>query len=332
MSDRRTYLPAPPRPMARELPYCVYPTAAEASRHGLQPLPRELRPIELRRAAPYRTRAARLVPLDALPAPTVLDAARVVARSFAEREPQCRHLRPPAAPSPQARSAEHTDAFGRASLGAWSRAELLYWFIRLLVLTDAASPRGAVRRNDAALRASLALLDDSGAVLGAALYEPMPAPHECAAPRADDPLLAAVWSYVGPVLEMLLWQDAEALAALGERYADFAAALAAGRVGHHFMVARGDGLPRRDAFELVAGSAERFAALGFAYMVVEATNQWTGAACEVLGGVRVHFAPFRAKRVVPVSAKALPDSASSRDGFLSDKDSGSMFYVLRLGG
>jgi len=85
-----------------------------------------------------------------------------------------------------------------------------------------------------------------------------------------------------------------------------------------------------DTFELVAASAAHYQALGYAYMVIEATNQWTGAACEVLGGVRVHFAPFQGRQMVHQSAEPLEDTVTSANGWLSNKDSGSMFYVIRL--
>lgn len=65
-------------------------------------------------------------------------------------------------------------------------------------------------------------------------------------------------------------------------------------------------------------------------MVPEATNQWTGAAFEALGGVRVHFAPFQAQPAVPKSDEPLTDVVTSPSGFLADKDSGGMFYALRL--
>jgi hypothetical protein len=135
---------------------------------------------------------------------------------------------------------------------------------------------------------------------------------------------------VEPILTRLGTQDEEALAALCARYPVFRAAYQQGQVGHHFMVARSDALPKRDTFELVAASAARFQELGLAFMVVEATNPWTGAACEVLGAVRVHFAPFQAGASVPQSVEPQPDTVTSPTGFLSDKDSGSMFYVLRL--
>ena len=56
----------------------------------------------------------------------------------------------------------------------------------------------------------------------------------------------------------------------------------------------------------------------------------TGAACEALHGVRVHLAPFRAVPVYPAVSQRLADEPASADGFISHKDSGSMFYVLRL--
>ncbi|MGR8981751.1 MAG: hypothetical protein ACU84H_16905 [Gammaproteobacteria bacterium] len=65
-------------------------------------------------------------------------------------------------------------------------------------------------------------------------------------------------------------------------------------------------------------------------MVVEASNQWTGAACEVLGGVRVYFAPYQVRQTVHRSAEPLEDIVTSPNGWLSDKDSGCMFYVIRL--
>ena len=80
----------------------------------------------------------------------------------------------------------------------------------------------------------------------------------------------------------------------------------------------------------MAGSAECCRALGYEYLVTEATNQWTGAAFETLGGVRVHFRPFKVEPAVPKSDEPLEDVTTSPNGFLSDKDSGGMFYVIRL--
>ena len=175
--------------------------------------------------------------------------ARVVAASFARREPQSRHLRPPKYPPAALMAACHTDPFGTDRFGAWTTERLLYWFIRLFLLTDPTSPGATI------------LLNEDGQVIGGSLNETMPpldAPGEF---REYDPFLAAAFAFVEPVFDLLGAQDPEALA-------------------------------KADTFELVAASAEHYRALGYAFMVVEATNQWTGAASEALGGVRVHFAPF----------------------------------------
>lgn len=220
--------------------------------------------------------------------------------------------------------------FGSDRFGPWTRERLLYWFIRLFVLTDPTSPHSAIDVNREALAQSLAIVDQRGQVIGGAFNETMPPLDVVPAFRQDDLFLAPVLSFVEPVLTLLSTQDAEALTALCAQYPAFRAAYAEGKVGHHFMVARSDALAKADTFELVAASAAHYQALGYAFMVVEATNQWTGAACEVLGGVAVHFAPFQARPMVRQSAEPLPDIVTSRNGFLADKDSGSMFYVIRL--
>ena len=148
--------------------------------------------------------------------------------------------------------------------------------------------------------------------------------------REDDPFLDTVVAVWEPVYGALGAQDAEALPALSERYPEFREAYAQGKVSHHVLIARSYDLPKGDTFELVAASAERCRTLGYEYMVTEATNQWTGASFEALGGVRVHFAPFQVEPAVRKSDKPLEDIVTSPNGFLADKDSGGMFYVIRL--
>lgn len=323
----RADLPAAePRPLAR----CTYPTAAEVARHGLQRLPDVLPVVDFARVAAHRSAAHHLLPFERLSHAAILAAARVVASAFARREPQCRHLRPAALPPLALAGATHRDDLGSEPFGDWTMTTILFWFVRLLVLTDPASPRGAIRTSAGALRQSLALVADDGTILGAAINETL-LPHDATEPpRTDDPFLAAVLHTVEPVLTLLGEQDAAAVAALSAHDPGFARALARGQVGHHFMVARADALPTAHAFELVAGTAARYHALGFHHVIVEATNQWTGAACEALGGTRVHFAPFRAAPAVIASDSACDGAVSSPDGYLAAKDSGSMLYVLRL--
>lgn len=313
----------------QQLPFCRYPTAAETHRHGVQPLPARLPLVDFVAAEPYRSRTHRAVALHSRSTERVLEAARVTARAFARREPQCRHLAPPRDVPPALAGTTHADAFGRASFGAWDMETILFWFVRTLILTDPTSPRATIGTNEHALAQSLVIVDETtGAILGTALNETLHA--GTIALRAGDPFLDAVLATTAPVLDLLGAQDADAVAALSVAYPEFARALDRGEVGHHFMVARADALPTRDAFELVAATAEHYQSLGFRYVIVEATNQWTGAACEALNGVRVHFAPFRARRCVATTDGAPADAPSSPDGYLAAKDSGSMLYVLRL--
>jgi len=311
------------------LPHCRYPRAVDARPHGVLPLPAALPMADFPRVAAHRSARHRAIPATALSPAQVLETARVVADSFAAREPQCRHLRPPAAMPAALEGARHDDPFGSEEIGPWTTARLLYWFIRLLILTDPTSPRAEIRVSRAVLEQSLVVADSSGAILGGAINETLPGHDDTSALRQDDPLLDAVLGFTAPIIELLGTQDAQAVHAL-ERYPDFRAAHESGKVGHHFMIARSDALAKGDTFELVAATAERYRDLGFRYFLVEATNQWTGAACEALNGVRVHFFPFRARRMVSASAQPLRDAVSSVDGYVAAKDSGSMLYVVRV--
>ena len=103
----------------RSLPYVAYPRARDAARHGLQPLPDSLPLIDFAGAQPYRsTRYATAVATDLTPA-QLLQMAWVIGASFARREPQARHLRPPKHPPAGLMEARHTDPFGTDSFGSW---------------------------------------------------------------------------------------------------------------------------------------------------------------------------------------------------------------------
>jgi hypothetical protein len=143
---------------------------------------------------------------------------------------------------------------------------------------------------------SLAIEDSRGQVIGGAFNETMPPLDVEPEVRQDDPFMAAVLTAWEPVITSLGTQDAEALTALATKYPGFQEAYAQGKVVHHALVARSDALAQADTFEIVSASAERHQAFGYAFIVTEATNQWTGEAFEALGGVRGHFAPFQAQR------------------------------------
>jgi hypothetical protein len=314
----------------RHLPYAEYPKAADVDRHGLQSLPGSLPLMDLARARPHRSIRYSTADATGLTMDQLLQMAWVIADGFARREPQARHLRSPKHPPAGLMEARHTDPFGTVPFGAWDTATQMYWIVRLAALTDPTSPKDAIEINEEVLEQSVAILDEEGRVIGSAFNETMP-PFDVEPPlREGDPFLDTVFGVWEPVYAALGAQDAEALAALSERYPAFRRAYYEGKVSHHLLVARSDDLPKGDAFELVAASAERSRALGYEYMVTEATNQWTGAAFEALGGVRVHFSPFQTRPAVPRSDEPLEGVTTSPDGFLSDKDSGGMFYVLRL--
>lgn len=313
----------------RQLPYVAYPKAADVDKHGLQPLPESLPLVDFERVKPHRSRYSTVLATE-LTAEQLLQMAWVIANSFARREPQARHLQPPKYPPAGLMEARHADPFGVASFGEWDTETHMYWIVRLTALTDPTSPLGAVRVNEEVLEQSVAIADENGRVIGGAFNETMP-PFDVEPPfREGDPFLDTLFGVWEPVYAQLGAQDAEALAALSEKYPAFGEAYEGGKVGHHLLVARSDYLPKEDAFELVAASAERYRALGYEYMVTEATNQWTGAAFEALGGVRVHFAAFQDEPKVRKSAEPLEGVVTSSNGFLSDKDSGGMFYVIRL--
>jgi hypothetical protein len=315
---------------ARPLPYSAYPTARDVSQHGIQPLPASLPLVDFARAAPHRSSRYSTVLATELTREQLLQMAWVIAAGFARREPQARYFRPPKHPPAGLMEASHTDPFGTDSFGSWDTETQLYWVTRLTALTDPTTSADAIEVNEEILAQSLAIVDWDGRVIGAAFNETMP-PFDVEPPfREDDPFLYTVVAVWEPVYAALGAQDAEALTALSERYPVFREAYAQGKVSHHFLVARSEDLPKGDAFELVAASAERSQALGYSYMVTEATHQWTGAAFEALGGVRVHFAPFQAQPAVRKSEEPLEGVVTSPNGFLSDKDSGGMFYVIRL--
>jgi hypothetical protein len=312
------------------LPFSTYPKAVDVDQHGLQPLPESLPLVDFARAEPYRSRRYTTVLAPELTKDQLLQAARVIGKGFARWEPQARHLRPPKYPPAGLMEASHTDPFGTDSFGSWDTETQMYWVVRLTALTDPTSSGDAIAVDEETLAQSLSILDGEGRVIGAAFNQTM-RPFDVEPPlREGDPFLDTVLTVWEPVYGALGAQDAAALPALSERYPKFREAYEKGKVSHHILIARSDGLPQEDTFELVAASAEICRTLGYEYVVTEATNQWTGAAFEALGGVRVHFRPFKVEPAVPESDEPLEDVTTSPNGFLADKDSGGMFYVIRL--
>ena len=168
----------------RPLPYSAYPRARDAARHGLQPLPESLPLVDFAGAQPYRsTRYSAVVATDLTPA-QLLQMAWVIGASFARREPQARHLRPPKHPPAGLMEVRHSDPFGTDSFGSWDTATQMYWQTRLTALTDPTSPADAIEVNEETLAQSVAILEGEGRVIGSAFNETM-APFDMEPPLRE---------------------------------------------------------------------------------------------------------------------------------------------------
>jgi hypothetical protein len=312
------------------LPRCKYPSALDIPSHGIQRLPENLPLINLLGAQKYRSTRFTPLSIQSFKPRRILEMSRMIAKSFVEKEPMNRHLQAPEEFPKELLNLVHTDPFGSHPFGQWNKENIFFWFIRLMVLTDSSSSLDDIPLNEDLFKLSLAIQDENGKLIGGAYNIPLAPNQKEQSKRTKDPFIRAIAAFIEPPLSLIIEQENIAIKSLEEKYPSFKSARENGKVGCHFMVARTKALPMVDAFELVAASSERFLNFGYFYLVVSATNEWTGAACEVLGGLRVHFAPYRAEKKVKESKMARAEEVHSTDGFLSDKDSGSMFYLIKL--
>lgn len=312
----------------QKLPRCEYPKASDFANHGLLPLPNALSAVNWQEIEQYRSQCYPIYSMQQLSNTQILEIAKMVAEAFSKNEPMKKHLKPPKVMPKNIENIFHIDFLGQDSFGEWSAANIVYWFIRLLILTNPSDPVSNIRKNNSSYHLSLAMFDDSVNVVGGAFNTIVP--YEAELFRDNDPFLDAILSADKPIIDLIFEQEHEAIEALKAQYLSFKNALKAKKVGLHFMVAKAAHLPTVYAFELVAASAAHFYQQGFQYMVTCASNQWTGAACEALNGVRVHFSPYRTQQKVADSLTASLYVPYSEDGYISKKDSGAMFYVIKL--
>jgi len=317
-------------PGGKRLLYCSYPGAADMEVHGLQRLPDTLPVLRLEVAQPYRSSKYKIVTADCLDSKKLIKMVRVIACSFAINDPMIRHLNPPKACPDEVSEMKHNDPFGNDYFGSWTKENIIFWLIRLFIITDPFSPSKAIKKNEDVIKQSLAVLNKEGEVIGGVLNIKLDILNAGRAMRDNDPFIKAILPFFEPNAQFLTAQVNLSLNAVCKKYPVFFSALKEGKVADLNMVARSPLLPSEDTFELVAASAEHLKALGFEYLVVSAGNQWTGAASEVLGGVKIHFAPFRDLKRVFESDEPVDGKPSSKDGYISDKDSGCMLYMIRL--
>lgn len=311
-----------------KLPRCNYPTVDDIQKHGLYDLPKELPLVDFKLARKFRSDKYTAVPLDEFDKSQILELARIIASSFAINEPMNRHVHPSVKIPTQIINAKHKDALGNDSFGPWTTENILFWFVRLILLTDPSHPPGDIGMNDDLMRHSLVITDEHSQPIGGSLNITLPAKEERW--RQNDPFIDAVFSYQDPVIDFIHKHEHAAIHALNDKYPDFEKALQLGKAGYIAMIARSAELPSEHTFELFAASFENFKKQGYEYMLVTGTNQWTGAACEALGATRIYFFPFRDKRRVAKEIDAKKSEPYSTDGFISYKDSGLMIYVLKL--
>jgi hypothetical protein len=312
------------------LPRCKYPSFIDTSNHGIQPLPERLPLQNLLCIQKYRSANYTPVGIKSFDSQQILELSRIIAKSFVEKEPMNRHLHPPKEYNHAIHNFTHIDPYGIHPFGEWTKENIFYWFIRLMVLTNPSSSIEDIQINEDLLNLSLAILNEDGQLIGGAYNITLDYAVDELKQRSNDPFLEVIQPFIEPPLSLIIEQEHTAIKALHNKYPSFKKAHTERKIGCHFLVARTNLLPVTDTFELVAASVEQFLKMNYKYLMITATNEWTGAACEVLGGVKVHYAPYRAEKRVPESSNARADQVHSKDGFLSDKDSGSMFYLIKL--
>ena len=313
-----------------KLPHCHYPKAADTHAHGLQPLPDELPLFDLSAAKPFRSSTYTTIPIETFSHEQVKELISVIASSFVLNEPMNRHMVPPKNPPQEIRDSSCLNVYGETLFGPWEKENIFEWIIRLLVFGQLKDRLDRNVSDNFSKQLSLAILDDTGKVIGGALSIRLQVGHSGNTTDPENLFSQVVLRVVQPIVNMLVSQEETSISALGEKYWGFQQALNDGKVGELFMIARSPLLHRENTFELVAATLERFRDLGYQYVLTAAANQWTGAAFEIAGGVRVHFAPYRAEKTVKESHAPIPGETSTSDGFLSAKDSGCMFYIINL--
>ncbi|MTB51165.1 hypothetical protein [Lewinella sp. W8] len=314
-------------PLPPKLPWCLYPTANDTDQHGVLDMPPKLPEVNFEAAEKYRSRDRPTVSIAGLTHAQILQMTHMLAGSFARNEPMNKHVHPPKCTSSAVLNKTHQDPLGLASFGPWTTKNILFWFTRLVVLTNPSDPISHIELNQEVIDHSLAFVEQ-GEVIGAALNSALHAEEDKW--RIGDPFLDAVFQYQAPIVDFFHRAEIEAISALVEKYPAFRTAHQSGKVGYIFMIARSPQLPSEQVFELFAASFEHLQREGFEYMLVTGTNNWTGAACETLGAARIYFTPFRDRPRVATEQTAEDDEPYSSDGNISAKDSGAMVYVVKL--
>ena len=316
----------------QKLPFCKYPNSGMLDYHGIYSLPDELPVLDLEKIKKYRSKRISLTCINVLNKLQIEQFMRLLAYGFSKLGPISRNIVPPLTyTNGLTKDSVHCDVLGSSCFGEWSAENLMYWFFRLFFVTNSTDSKGNIRFNSDVLNNSFVSLNEKNEVIGSVLNHLFYLSENSESDdRKNDIFLDAIRNYLEPMNSFVLKQDLEALKAISDKYPDFKKAYNEKNVAcMAFLTRRGD-LPVEDTFELFAFAVEHYYTKGFKYVVFEASNQWTGATCEVLNGVRVHFAPTKGKKNIFQSSVPLENISTSPDGYIGIKDSGCMFYIIKL--
>ena len=358
----------PQRPLTSEdeqkVPFKKFPTHSEIENHGLQPLPEttdvpQISPSSVLPFCLNEETSSSIVyrSWNDLCEEEVLELVRMLGLGFAKYEPMCRHLRAQLL-CEELREEEYEDALGKHSWGFHSQKEkgiekenlemfmedALTWWIRLCFVTNSSEDGRPVQKE--VLNLSTVAIDTKtnnflGAVLAMPAHIPSPPPSSpsssSSSSSSSSPTHESIFHReaalaLSPVKRYVDNMENTAIPALVSSYPPLQKAFENEKVTCCFMISKSSlhPVPLSLPVDLFRAHMEQQIELGMEYFVTEATNPWTGAVMEAMGATPTFFSPHRSVEGVIKSDKAVKEGPSSSNGWVSDKDSGAMFYVGRF--
>ena len=319
----------------RTLPRVAFPSCNDKNAHGLQKESlsrcKDVIPMfDLSGSFPLRNPQLCIKQWAALSREQVVEALAVIGEAFERNEPVMRHVILPQAPS-DFHTLRHSDGLQKdTEAGPWSAANLTAWWARLYWVVDLRLPGAPLIRET--MESSLAVVSPDGHVT-TAICVSVQAPFDGNDFERDK--LCPIGQYVTNCYSFLddICEEADnhGLAELCRQFPDFENAIRGKKVAEACMLGKGNhASDSREPFELLYRLFFHLQTLGYSYMYVLASAHWTGAFLEMAGAVRVYFCPWQGKRPLPVGVTPQPSQPCSPNGWMSDKDSGLMMYVVRL--
>ena len=340
----------------QNVPFLKFPTHAETHRQGMQPLPttKDVPQINPSSVLPYcmsedTASSVEFKSWTELSNEEVLELVRMVGLGFAAFEPMCRYFKAQLM-TDELRDAEYEDALGRHSWGHHTLAEqkemtkedlpltmadALTWWIRMAFISDP-EVEGRPLQQETLKRSTVAIDTNTGDFLGAligvpATLPPSPdAPHP--SPPADCVFHREINKALAPIEQLIGNMEGTAVPSLTTTYPAMKQAFEQHKVTCAFMISKSSKIEvsRSLPVDLFRAHFEQQIALGHEYFVTEASNPWTGAVMEAMGATPTYFAPHRSIGGIVKSDVPVKEGPSSPNGYVSDKDSGIMYYAGRF--